>query len=289
MRLPSCPGGESRFGLPERYFSNPEPVGIRSAFRDETQRLRRAVRRLDAQTAFVLTASAALVLLQMTVGSRQLFRDAIGPHVDEAWRGVLAWGWWFGMQGLTGFVVPVLSLRYLFGRRPAEIGLGAGDWRLALLLAACYLPLVAAGTWVLSDGAAFQMQYPHYQPAATDWRFFAVYELLFLFYWVGWEYLWRGFVLFGTAHTFGLHAVFVQAVPFALLHLNKPLPEALLSIVGGVALGALVWRCRSFWIAVPIHAAQMLILDFWCTLRIRTGVSGVGPGALAELMRAWLG
>ena len=93
----------------------------------------------------------------------------------------------------------------------------------------------------------------------------------------------------GTARTFGLYAVFVQAVPFALLHLNKPLPEALLSIVGGVALGALVWRCRSFWIAVPIHAAQMLVLDFWCTLRIRTGVSGVGPAALVELVRAWLG
>ena len=96
-------------------------------------------------------------------------------------------------------------------------------------------------------------------------------------------------MLFGTAHTFGLYAIFVQTVPFALLHLNKPLPEALLSIVGGVALGALVWRCRSFWIAVPLHASQMFILDFWCTLRIRTGVSGVGPGAFVELLSAWWG
>ena len=77
-------------------------------------------------------------------------------------------------------------------------------------------------------------------------------------------------------------------IPFACLHVQKPPAEALLSIAGGLALGALVWRCRSFWIAVPIHAAQMLILDFWCTLRIRTGITGIGPEALSKLFGAWL-
>jgi hypothetical protein len=143
---------------------------------------------------------------------------------------------------------------------------------------------VAVGTWILSDGAAFQDQYPHYSPATRDWTLFLVYEALFLFYWLGWEYLWRGFLIFGTAHTLGLYAIFVQAVPFAALHVSKPWPEALLSVVGGIALGALVWRCRSFWIAVPIHAAQMMLLDLWCTLRVRTDVSGIGPAAFGDLL-----
>jgi hypothetical protein len=115
---------------------------------------------------------------------------------------------------------------------------------------------------------------------------FLAYEALFLFYWMGWEYLWRGFLLFGTAPVFGRYAILVQAMPFALLHFNKPLAEGLLSVVGGLALGVLVWRCRAFWIAVPIHAAQMLVLDFWCSLRIRTGVQGIGLTALLELIRA---
>lgn len=262
---------------------------MRSLLRREWERLRRAAGTLDPQTAFVLTACVALVFVQLMLGSRGFFRRELAAFFPEAWHGILGWGWWFGMQGVTGFVLPVLALVLLFGRRPSEIGLGRGDWRLALIVAGVYLPLVAAGTWVLSDGAAFQRVYPHYQPAAHDWGLFLIYELLFLFYWIGWEYLWRGFVLFGTAHTFGLYAIFVQMVPFALLHMEKPPAEAFLSILGGVALGALVWRCRSFWIAVPIHAAQMLILDFWCTLRIRTGVDGVGPGALTDLLQAWLG
>jgi len=180
--------------------------------------------------------------------------------------------------------VPVVALRLLFAQTPSEMGLGVGNWRLAVGLAALYLPLVAVGTWVLSDGGAFQQQYPHYRPATRQWSVFLIYEALFLFYWVGWEYLWRGFVIFGTAHTLGLYAIFVQALPFAALHVSKPWPEAVLSIVGGIALGALVWRCRAFWIAVPIHAAQMMLLDLWCTLRVRTQVSGVSPDAFLDLI-----
>jgi hypothetical protein len=188
------------------------------------------------------------------------------------------------MQGVLGFLIPVLVLIFVFRRKPREIGLGAGDWKLATTLAVIYIPLVVVGTWFLSDSPAFQAKYPHYGPAASDWQVFLIYEILFLFYWVGWEYLWRGFMLFGTARVFGVYAILVQTIPFALLHLNKPLPESLLSIVGGIALGALVWRCRSFWIAVPIHFAQMFILDLWCALRVRLDVSGTGLEALFRIL-----
>ena len=255
--------------------------------RRELQQLRRALKSLDAQTVFVLCSAAILVILQDTLGSRRLFHAEIAPMLPVGWRGLMSWGWWFGMQGVLGFVLPVAALVLLFKRRPKEIGLGLGDWRLAVKLALLYVPLVMIGTWVLSDSPEFQSKYPHYQPAALNWTTFVIFEALFLFYWFGWEYLWRGFVLFGTAHKLGLYAIFVQAVPFAVLHINKPLPEALLSAVGGVALGALVWRCRSFWIAVPIHAAQMLILDLWCSLRLRSGAEGIGWDALWGTLTGW--
>jgi hypothetical protein len=257
---------------------------LASRLRAEWRRLRQALATLDGQTTFVLTFAAVVVVLQFALGDRELFRQHLAAYLPPAWRGLAAWGWWFGMQGLFGFVVPALALGILFDLDPVEMGLGLGEWRIATLVAGLYLPVVAVGTWVLSDGAAFQQQYPHYRPAVRNWGTFLFYEALFLFYWVGWEYLWRGFVLFGTAPTFGLYAIFVQALPFAALHVTKPWPEAVLSIVGGIALGGLVWRCRSFWIAVPIHAAQMMLLDLWCTLRVRTRVSGIDLDALAALL-----
>jgi len=250
----------------------------------EWRRLRRALAALDTQTTFVLAAAALLVVLQFILGDRGLFRAHLASFFPRAWQGLATWGWWFGMQGVLGFVVPATAFWWFFADDVRELGLGLGDWRFAAVVAALYVPVVTVGTWVLSDGAAFQQQYPHYRPATRDWGVLLIYEALFLFYWVGWEYLWRGFVLFGTAPAFGLSAIFVQALPFAALHVTKPWPEALLSVVGGIALGALVWRCRSFWIAVPIHAAQMMLLDLWCTFRVRTGVSGIGPEALLDLL-----
>jgi len=257
---------------------------LAARLRAEWTRLRRAATSLDGQTTFVLVAASLLVVVQFVLGDRDLFRIHLASLVPPAWQGLASWGWWFGTQGLLGFVVPAVALRLFFADDLTEIGLGLGEWRFATVVAALYLPVVAVGTWVLSDGAAFQEQYPHYTPATRDWSVFLIYEALFLFYWVGWEYLWRGFVLFGTAPTFGLYAIFVQALPFAALHVSKPWPEAFLSIVGGIALGALVWRCRSFWIAVPIHAAQMMLLDLWCTLRVRTNVSGIGLEAFFNLV-----
>lgn len=249
----------------------------------EWRTLQRVVKRLDVQTVTVLIVAALVVILQMQFGDRRLFRMEIAPALGIGNPGLWSWGWWFGMQGVLGFLLPVALLRFVFGQSVQDMGLGLGDIRLALKITAVYIPVVIAGTWILSAGSDFQAHYPHYAPAAHNWRWFLIYEGLFLFYWVGWEYLWRGFVLFGTRRTFGVYAIFVQAMPFAILHMNKPLPEALLSVVGGIALGALVWRTRSFWIAVPIHATQMLILDFWATLRIRAGgTSGWGWDALRQ-------
>jgi hypothetical protein len=252
--------------------------------RDECERAVRAWRTLDRQTVFVLTACAALALFQYTLGTTSFFNSYIAAMVAPEQQAGARWAWMFVTQGVTGFVLPALSLLLLFRQRPAAIGLGLGDWRLAMTLAGLYLPLVVVGTWILSDGRDFQALYPLYRESALNWTSLLVYECLFLVYWLGWEYLWRGFVLFGTARVFGYWAIFVQMIPFALLHAGKPAPEAFMSIVGGVVIGAVCWRCRSFWIAVPIHAAQMMALDVWCTLRIRTGAQGIGLDALIKMI-----
>ncbi len=257
---------------------------MRTWIRLETARLANALRRLDRQAATVLVAVGALVILQDAIGSRRFFY-AHAAHIFPAeYADLLSWIWRFVVQGATGFALPLAILRGLFRQSPGKAGLGRGDWKFASMAMACYLPAVMAGTWILSASPAFQAQYPHYAPAATDWTLFLVYEACFLFYWIGWEYLWRGFMLFGTAPAIGPYAIFAQAIPFALLHLNKPLPETVLSLIGGIVLGALVWRCRSFWIAVPIHAAQMMAIDFWCALRARSGADGVGLEALGNAL-----
>lgn len=251
----------------------------------EILRLRAALGKVNHQTVWVLILAGLLVFLHRGLGSRRFFARNLSELFPEYWEGVAAWGWWFGIKGIAGFVIPVFVLMVIFKRRPNEIGLGLGDVRFARLALTIYLPAALVGTWVLSGHEAFVSNYPHFRSATTDWTLLLTYEILYLVYWVGWEYLWRGFVLFGTAPTFGIYSIFVQALPFAVLHASKPIPEQILAVVGGVVIGAVVWRCRSFWIAVPIHAAQMAFLDIWCTLRLRTGTTGVSGSDLLNVFR----
>ncbi len=256
-----------------------------SRLRKEAQDFTRVWKGLDQQVVWIFILASFLVILQFAFGSRRFFRREISQYFTAGNLDLLAWGWWFAFQFICGFVIPVLVSLFVLKRSAKSMGLGLGDWRFAVKIMLLYLPLVIIGAWILTGSADFRQVYPHLQRAAFSWEVFLIYELLFLLYWIGWEYTWRGFILFGTKPRLGIYAIFVQALPFAVLHFNKPFPEAVLSIFGGIALGFLVWRCRSFWIAVPIHALQGLIVDFTSSLRIRSGVHGVKLGDLVELIR----
>ena len=79
---------------------------------------------------------------------------------------------------------------------------------------------------------------------------------------IGWEFFFRGWILFGYARKFGAEALWLQAVPFALAHIGKPEIETLSTIFGGFAFGWVAWRTRSFLYPFLIHwyIATLIIL-----------------------------
>jgi hypothetical protein len=70
---------------------------------------------------------------------------------------------------------------------------------------------------------------------------------------LAWEFIWRAFMLFGLEPALGELAIYVQMVPFAIAHVGKPEIETLSSIAGGILLGYVVRKCRSFWPAFLLH------------------------------------
>jgi membrane protease YdiL (CAAX protease family) len=91
---------------------------------------------------------------------------------------------------------------------------------------------------------------------------FAIYELGYMAYFVGWEFFFRGWMLNGLLPKFGrAGALLIPMVPFAIMHMGKAEPEALGSIVAGLALGILALRTRSFWYGFLVHAVVALWMD----------------------------
>ncbi|MEZ4238958.1 MAG: CPBP family intramembrane glutamic endopeptidase [Myxococcota bacterium] len=135
-------------------------------------------------------------------------------------------------------------------------GLGTGDFRwwrqpvgLLLTMILVCIPIVA---WIFPDFAEF---YPRYKPArAGDPLALLEYQVAMGIYMFSWEYLFRGFVLFGCARYVGpVAAILIQAFPFFLLHDGKPEPEFAISWFGGILMGWLCWRARCMWPSFLLH------------------------------------
>jgi uncharacterized protein len=143
------------------------------------------------------------------------------------------------------FIVPMLIILLIFRQKPGEFGLGFGDWKAGIVISLVGIVMITPILYFLGrEDPAIKA---YYKPliSGLPWNTF-----LDLF---GWEFLFRGWLLFGYARKFGPEAIWLQAIPFALAHLGKPELEALSTIFGGFAFGWVAWRTKSFLYPFLIH------------------------------------
>jgi membrane protease YdiL (CAAX protease family) len=215
----------------------------------------------DAAGVAIPIAAALLFTLSHYHGESSAFpRAAAWLPAVPALSGVAPHLYWFGMTALVLGLAPVLLLR-LLGEPLGAYGLGPGRWRLGLLLCLLLMGAMLPVVLVAARFPAFALHYPLARGAVASLPVFALYEAGYALYFVGWELVFRSFLLVGLYRRVGVLAVYVQALPFALLHFGKPEAEAFGSIVAGVALGYLALRTRSFWWGALLHAAVAVTMD----------------------------
>ncbi|VTR92629.1 caax amino terminal protease : Abortive infection protein OS=Nitrosomonas sp. (strain Is79A3) GN=Nit79A3_3094 PE=4 SV=1: Abi [Gemmata massiliana] len=243
-------------------------------------------RRVDWKTPTVLlTAAICLTLQQYTATPGQVLGTARflastfgGPdsaaEVDtllRKWSGdqLAARLWWAGIAVLTYAIIPLLVLTIGFRARPADYGLKLrgvlNAWPLYVLFTLVMVPLV----WVCSGEDRFQQTYPFFRFGSPEhvrkdlWKW----ELAYAAQFVSLEFFFRGFIIHGTKHRFGMYAVFVSVVPYVLIHFGKPMPEATASIIAGVVLGFMSLVTRSVWLGAALHIGVAWGMDFACLAR----------------------
>jgi len=148
------------------------------------------------------------------------------------------------------------------------LGLGLGDFKHWVPITALFLLIMLPIVFFAAHLASFKMSYPSEHLARYNRKVFMLMSAGFFGYFIGWEFIFRGFFLFSLRDKLGdAAAIAIQMVPFAALHINKPAPEALSAILGGLILGIFVLRVRSFWPCVIIHwVIQTSINYFVCVL-----------------------
>ena len=168
---------------------------------------------------------------------------------------------------LAGLAIALLASRGN-GEGVGVWGLGLGDWRwwlprvglcLAILVPGCIL-----ATLLFDSLADF---YPTGGWSRKNWTNFTLKHLGVGIDFLGWEFLFRGVLLFGFYRRGDpWTAVWIQAIPFFLLHYDKPPVELTLSLVGGAISGWFTLRARSIIPLVVLHLVQITVVGLTAQL-----------------------
>lgn len=155
--------------------------------------------------------------------------------------------------------IPLAAGLALFRDRPCVYGIRIGRWRSSVVLTAVCLAVMVPVLW---EGAKMAEFRSYYGMEAIGWFDLLLNTALLMF---AWEFLFRGYMLFGLEKSIGKSAIFVQTIPFVLLHFGKPFLETVLCIPGGFVLGYVAYRTRSmlpcFVIHVGMYATMILFAN----------------------------
>jgi membrane protease YdiL (CAAX protease family) len=151
-------------------------------------------------------------------------------------------------------LVPLSIVLLAFRDRPSRYGLGLGDWRLGLPLAALGVGVVAPIVVWLAGRPEFAAYYGPSRASLPDILVTNLFDL------PPTEFLIRGFLMFALLRVVGPIAVVIATLPFVFSHLSKPEVELLSTFFGGLVYGWLDWRTGSIWWSAAAHVTLVTLL-----------------------------
>ena len=219
------------------------------------------------KTTLILLTSTVLMLVWSYYASPQFLAGRFTAGVGDG-RVAGAIGNFVGCFVLLG-VVPALVIRLVLRERLADYGVGWGmPWR-TWSAAAALLPVFVLVAYIARTDASLLSKFPINHRAGESAAMFALHAATYLLFYVGWEFHFRGYLLFGLQPSIGaVNAVLVQTMASALLHIGSPAVETFGAILAGVLWGVLALWTRSLVPSLVQHFLLGIAVDaFICFVR----------------------
>jgi uncharacterized protein len=151
--------------------------------------------------------------------------------------------------------IPLAAGFLIFRDKPWDYGIRIGRWKLAIVLTTVTL---AVFSLIVYGASKIPEVYQYYHKDSIDWLPYILGRTLYMF---SWEFMFRGYMLFGLEKSIGKSAIFVQAIPFVLLHFGATDLETLVTIPEGFILGYIAYKTRSFLPCFIIHIGIDVLMD----------------------------
>jgi membrane protease YdiL (CAAX protease family) len=219
-----------------------------------------AFRRPQLKPTVILIASSLLLLAWKYGCSEAFYANHFGSTLGPVDVGAAVYHF-VGCFVLLG-IVPVLVVKFGFRERLCDYGVRLGIGRRTLVTFLCFTPIFALAAWWSSDDPDILQKFPINPRAGQSPAMFTMHAVTYLLYYVGWEFYFRGFMLFGLRQSLGdVNAVLIQTMASALLHIGSPASETFGAIFAGLLWGTLAIRTRSVLSGLGQHFVLGITLD----------------------------
>ena len=219
----------------------------------------------DIHYYVMLLSAPVLLTLYRYHGYPEYFYSYFPQFTNQPDGDLYARAWQFIVFFVLIFVVPVLYIKLVMKRPLSDFGFDLGDirwgskWLIAVPL------LVIPFIYISSKMPDVRAEYPLAKSLLSDQSHLLVYELGYIiFYYIAWEFFFRGFLLFGLKERFGaVNAILIQTISSCLVHIDKPEGEIIGSIVIGILFGMIALRSRSIWWVFLLHISIGVLTDLF--------------------------
>ena len=175
--------------------------------KSELKQIKDLFKGLELRPAVVLLGIPLIIFLTSTFATPGFYFKVFGG--DRLQSRI----YWFLADGTIMFVISVLLIKLVLKEKLKNFGFTSGDYKFGLLTMLLFFVVMLPVLWIVSASPSFATAYPQGGPLLKqNYSLLILYELCMLVYMLGWEFLWRGFSLFGLFPKFGVYAIFIQMI-----------------------------------------------------------------------------
>lgn len=228
----------------------------------QSERLADAFHGSQRQSTIIFLTSVPLLITWKYFGSMDFYRDQLAPRfliLDDVEYTAATYMLLAGVF-LMG-LIPAFVVKFVFHQRLSDYGVTLGDLKKGGRALLVFVPLLVLASYIGTRDPSIREFYP-VNPSAA--KAYALHALIFLCYYMAWEFHFRGFLQFGLRDSVGwCNAILVQVMASTLLHIGTPASETYMAIIGGLLWGVMAFRTKSLLAGLVLHYLLGVSADYF--------------------------
>jgi membrane protease YdiL (CAAX protease family) len=235
------------------------------------------LKEMDLKTGLVVIGGIVLITLWAYQGHHAFFAAHMPGLAANPNLNFYEFAYMNGAAFALWFVIPIILIKFPLKEKAKDFGFGLGDWKFGLKFLLLGMVVMIVPLYFTGKNPEFNTEYPLSRLAGKSLGWFLFWESSYLTYYIGFEFLFRGFMLFGLRARIGAWmAIAFETTVSTLIHIGmtahqvnglifvgKPEGETISAIVAGLVFGAVALRTRSFIWPLGLHWFVGIFTDFF--------------------------